>query len=308
MALVQAVQDGKIVETDSTSKEKKAGNSMGQDQFLQLLVAQMQYQDPLEPTSNTEWVAQMATFSMVESLNNMQSSMSQQSANDLVGKYVEIKSTATNGDVSAVEGKVDFITKQDGKTMLSIDGKLYDIANLMSVADAEYYEGTQLAETLEKMVQLLPTENTVTLQDEGLVKSARETYESMTESQKKQVGAEILTKLHALENKLDALKATQFESMVRKLPSEETLASASQSDRDKYAKDIEEARAYYDELTDTQKAKVSEGPLNMLSTLEETLESLLVPASAQDDEEGSDENGEIAQLLKKILEDAKTQG
>ena len=97
MALIQEVKDGKFVEDTSESsstgkggKKKNVDNTMGQDQFLQLLVAQMQYQDPLEPTSNTEWVAQMATFSMVESLNNMQQAFDKQSANDLVGKYVFI--------------------------------------------------------------------------------------------------------------------------------------------------------------------------------------------------------------------------
>lgn len=70
MAIIQEVQNGKIVEDTSESSSKKngskknVGNTMGQEQFLQLLVAQMQYQDPLEPTSNTEWVAQMATFSI----------------------------------------------------------------------------------------------------------------------------------------------------------------------------------------------------------------------------------------------------
>ena len=118
MALIQEVKDGKIVDgtsdtaAASSGKKKNVGNEMGQDQFLQLLVAQMQYQDPLEPTSNTEWVAQMATFSMVESLNNMQQAFDKQSANALVGKYVLIN----DGDNGFVRGKVDFITKEDGKT------------------------------------------------------------------------------------------------------------------------------------------------------------------------------------------------
>ena len=56
MAIMAPVKDGQIVETQSqtslknqTTSEK---NGMDKDAFLQLLVAQMQYQDPLEPTSN----------------------------------------------------------------------------------------------------------------------------------------------------------------------------------------------------------------------------------------------------------------
>ena len=56
MASWAVVEDGKIVESTSQSSLKKASdaskNGMDKDAFLQLLVAQMKYQDPLEPTSN----------------------------------------------------------------------------------------------------------------------------------------------------------------------------------------------------------------------------------------------------------------
>ena len=47
-------------ETDQT-KKKSSGAELGKDAFLQLLTTQLQYQDPLEPTSNTEYVAQLAS-------------------------------------------------------------------------------------------------------------------------------------------------------------------------------------------------------------------------------------------------------
>ena len=56
MALVAPVENGKIVETASQTSVKKSTKSsksgMDKEAFLQLLVAQMKYQDPLEPTSN----------------------------------------------------------------------------------------------------------------------------------------------------------------------------------------------------------------------------------------------------------------
>ena len=55
MALVAPVENGKIVETASQTSVKKSTKSsksgMDKEAFLQLLVAQMKYQDPLEPTS-----------------------------------------------------------------------------------------------------------------------------------------------------------------------------------------------------------------------------------------------------------------
>ena len=68
MAIIAAVEDGKVVDNSSatTSSATETSNDLGYDQFLQLLCAEMQYQDPLEPTSNTEYVAQLATFSQME--------------------------------------------------------------------------------------------------------------------------------------------------------------------------------------------------------------------------------------------------
>ena len=72
MALVAPVKNGKIVETASQTSVKNSTKSsksgMDKEAFLQLLVAQMKYQDPLEPTSNTEYISQYAQFSQVEQI------------------------------------------------------------------------------------------------------------------------------------------------------------------------------------------------------------------------------------------------
>ena len=64
MSTIAQIKDGQILESvSSLNKDAKASNSsLDKDAFLQLLVAQMKYQDPLEPTSNTEYISQLATF------------------------------------------------------------------------------------------------------------------------------------------------------------------------------------------------------------------------------------------------------
>jgi flagellar basal-body rod modification protein FlgD len=58
--------------TDNTAKDKKT-DGLGRDAFLSLLVTQLQHQDPLSPQPNGEFLAQLAQFSSLESLQTMQS-------------------------------------------------------------------------------------------------------------------------------------------------------------------------------------------------------------------------------------------
>ena len=72
-------EDGKLqthtTSGDSLTQKAKNKNTVDSDMFLTLLVAEMQNQDPLEPTSNTEWVSQYATFTQVQKMSEMAESV-----------------------------------------------------------------------------------------------------------------------------------------------------------------------------------------------------------------------------------------
>ena len=90
MAAIAHIKDGKIVESTTASslakETKKSGSTMDKEAFLKLLVAQMKYQDPLEPTSNTEFVSQYAQFSSLEQMQNMSATLELSRASTLVGQ------------------------------------------------------------------------------------------------------------------------------------------------------------------------------------------------------------------------------
>lgn len=130
--------DGTVnaTQTPDNAKESTVGSSvLGKDAFLQLLVAQMKYQDPLNPSSDTEWIAQMATFSTLEEMQNMNATLGNSQALGLVGKTVIVKV-----DNNLIGGKVDYVVMQAGKAQMSINGSLYSIDELDTVADHDYLQ------------------------------------------------------------------------------------------------------------------------------------------------------------------------
>ncbi|MEC1260872.1 flagellar hook assembly protein FlgD [Bacillus swezeyi] len=62
--------------SDAKKTEKSSGSNLGKDEFLQLLMKQLQYQDPLNPMDDREYISQMATFSSLEQLTNLNKTMS----------------------------------------------------------------------------------------------------------------------------------------------------------------------------------------------------------------------------------------
>jgi len=144
--LIQPIKDGKVLQTNSStsnltatsSKTPSPDNKLGKDAFLQLLVTQMKYQDPLNPSSNTEYVAQLATYSQLEQLQNISTASTNSQAFSLVGKDVVVKSENSTNGTSYVSGKVDFAYVTTTDTKLSINGKLYSFDQLDSVIDNDY--------------------------------------------------------------------------------------------------------------------------------------------------------------------------
>jgi flagellar basal-body rod modification protein FlgD len=149
MAVTQAIDsDGNLIQSqnyyNSTSSTTSSNDTLDKDAFLQLLVAEMQYQDPLEPSSNTDYIAQLATFSQVESMNNMQLTYQQSQGADLVGKAVIMKTESSSGESGYICGRVDYMVTENSKVYLSINGSLYDIDDLDTVLEEDYYQTTVL--------------------------------------------------------------------------------------------------------------------------------------------------------------------
>lgn len=117
---------------------KKFDTGLGKDAFLQLLATEMANQDPLEPTSNTEYISQMAQFSALEAMNNLNATTEVTQAISLTGSYVIMNTEDAAGKIKQISGLVDFVTVADGKAFMSIDGKMYPFEDFDSVVDPNY--------------------------------------------------------------------------------------------------------------------------------------------------------------------------
>lgn len=108
------------------------------DQFLQLLVAQLQNQDPLDPVSDKDFVAQIASLNTVQSLTDLNASFAQMlqlqqltQGAELLGKTVTYN-PAGGGD--AVSGKVDSVSALNGEFVLNVGTAQVKLDQIQSVA------------------------------------------------------------------------------------------------------------------------------------------------------------------------------
>ena len=214
MAVGAVIKDGKIVETAAESSIKKAAtkNGMDKDAFLQLLVAQMKYQDPLEPTSNTEYISQYATFSQVEQMQNMAATMELSRASSMVGKLVEVSTTDSNGETKTIQGMVEYVTYENNKAYVSIEGTLYAADDVTSVIDETYQTAFDLAVAFARAMNKLPSLDMLTTDDAESIETLRNGYNSLTSYQQSFISDDLVKKLKEYVNRMDKLLEEQKEN------------------------------------------------------------------------------------------------
>jgi flagellar basal-body rod modification protein FlgD len=120
--------------------ERLPMKTLGQNEFLELLVTQMRNQDPMKPVADTEFIAQMAQFSNLEQTKEMSSDISQlrqsgsfTQAAALMGKQVSLLS----GENTFTKGIVTDLAVKDGEVRLIINGKPYELGQVVSVNSEE---------------------------------------------------------------------------------------------------------------------------------------------------------------------------
>ena len=134
--------------TREAPQSTDANSELGQDAFLKLLVAQLKYQDPLNPADGAEFLAQTAQFTMVEKLADLEvqgqstvTSQQQMQAAQLVGRQV----TYVDSTGNLVEGVVESAEYTPDGQSLTIGGQAVELDNITKVVGNNRVDGASEA-------------------------------------------------------------------------------------------------------------------------------------------------------------------
>ncbi|MEL7632495.1 MULTISPECIES: flagellar hook assembly protein FlgD [Sporomusa] len=154
----------------NTNNRTNKTNELGKDDFLKLLITQLRYQDPMEPMEDKDFIAQMAQFTSLEQMKNLNTSMQMNQASGLIGKVV---SWAQGGQL--YYGMVHSVQIVNGEARLVLDeNTTVGLSEVISVTEipVDYTTGqmTQASTLIGKTVGWIDKDGKETF---GVVDSVR---------------------------------------------------------------------------------------------------------------------------------------
>lgn len=218
-------------------------SSLDKDAFLQLLVAQMKYQDPMEPTENTEYISQFTAFSSLEQMQNMTASLDLQRASGMVGQYVIMKETnETTGKTTTTMGQVDYVFYEGNKAYLSVNGDDFSLDQLDTVIDERYHNATQLASAFADSLDKLPILADLTTGYKDVITNLRQVLNDMDAYERSFLPDTYVSRLGEYENRLNSLLKAEEEAAANK-PDEEASDEKASSNAEAVAGEKSEESA-----------------------------------------------------------------
>jgi flagellar basal-body rod modification protein FlgD len=121
----------------ASGKRTPAGGAMGKDQFLKLLLAQMKNQDPMNPMAGDQMATQLATFSSLEQLQNINATLTgqQSSTGALLGAVQASAAVSTLGHTVIATGNQVEIGGENGSTTVTADVALSGAKGTLHIFD-----------------------------------------------------------------------------------------------------------------------------------------------------------------------------
>ncbi|MFI3230822.1 MAG: flagellar hook capping FlgD N-terminal domain-containing protein [bacterium] len=135
------------------SNTREVSSELGKDDFLMLLVTQLQYQDPLNPMDNTDFIAQMAQFTSLEQMQNLNQTMTNAQAYGIIGDLAYIQSyNSATGQYEITGGIVEAVEIYNGEAYVVIDDQIYNYEDIYRVESVDTYDN---AESISQAMALI---------------------------------------------------------------------------------------------------------------------------------------------------------
>ena len=138
MSSTSSINGASTLFNNGTSPADTVSNTsqqtLTQNDFLKLLVSQMENQDPTNPQSDTDMAAQMAQFTSLTQSSAMSSSLAMLQANSLIGSTVTVQTDTMGDTASGVVQSVQMgLSTSGGLPQISINGTSYNLSQVVSV-------------------------------------------------------------------------------------------------------------------------------------------------------------------------------
>ena len=117
-----------------TTKNKSAGStSLDMTDFLTMMVAQFQNQDPENAASTTDMLNQMVQMSMIQAITNITDAATMIYSSSLVGKEVTVGQFDSDGKLQEIVGTVTGTGTYNGNPVVFVDGVSYNLSSILAV-------------------------------------------------------------------------------------------------------------------------------------------------------------------------------
>lgn len=152
---------------------KGGGSNLGMDDFLKLLAAQLANQDMMNPSQDTDFIAQMAQFSSLQSMDSMAKMTSFNQSTSLVGKYVVVATYEKTLDkdgklkIKTVEGYVEKVTLFGSEPSIIVNGKEYKYSNVMEIKSPPEVKQDSPAKLTEAIATAQENKKSATVSEDG---------------------------------------------------------------------------------------------------------------------------------------------
>jgi flagellar basal-body rod modification protein FlgD len=122
------------LQNGGTIKSQSQQGQIGMNDFFTLMAAQLQYQDPMNPTDDSQFMGQMAQFSSLEQLTSISSSLNFSLASSVVGKNVEFSHlNYQTGQTDTGTGVVSSVDVSGSTPTCLINGNWHGISDITNI-------------------------------------------------------------------------------------------------------------------------------------------------------------------------------